>query len=167
MSWTEDRVSRLSKLWADGLSASQVAAELGGVTRNAVIGKVHRLGLSGRVKPASSSAKRAKRPARGSVYSAPRVSRAIPRSHGANALKFDVDAQIHYRTRPVEDVVIPISRKLTVMQLTEKTCKWPSGDPQYPDFSFCGHNSKDATPYCEFHARQAYQPASERRRRRR
>ena len=62
MSWTEERVAILSKLWADGLSASQIAGELGGVTRNAVIGKVHRLGLSGRAKPASSSAKRVKRP---------------------------------------------------------------------------------------------------------
>ena len=55
MSWTDERVARLAKLWAEGLSASQIAADLGGVTRNAVIGKVHRLGLSGRAKPAGKS----------------------------------------------------------------------------------------------------------------
>src|SRR4030081_2846895 len=58
MNWTDERVETLKKLWADGLSASQIAAELGGITRNAVIGKVHRLGLSGRAKSPSSSAPR-------------------------------------------------------------------------------------------------------------
>ena len=166
MSWTEDRVSRLTKLWADGLSASQIAADLGGVTRNAVIGKVHRLGLSGRAKPASSAA-RAKRQPRSTGYAATRAPRATPRTNGATALKMDVDAEVRFQPKPAENVVVPISRRLTVMQLTENTCKWPSGDPQYPDFSFCGHNSKESTPYCEFHSKLAFQPASERRRRRR
>jgi len=165
MSWTEERVSRLTKLWADGLSASQVAADLGGVTRNAVIGKVHRLGLSGRAKPAASRVKRQTRSNTG--YAATRTTRAAPRTRGATALKMDVDAEIRFTPKPVEDVVIPISRKLTLMQLSEKTCKWPTGDPQRPDFSFCGHNSKEATPYCEFHSKLAFQPASERRKRRR
>ena len=62
MSWTDERVELLKKLWADGLSASQIAAELGGITRNAVIGKVHRLGLSGRAKSASSAAPRPRKP---------------------------------------------------------------------------------------------------------
>jgi len=168
MSWTEERVSRLTKLWADGLSASQVAADLGGVTRNAVIGKIHRLGLSGRAKPAASAASRIKRQTRGNTgYAATRTTRAAPRTRGATALKMDVDAEIRFTPKPVEDVVIPISRKLTLMQLSEKTCKWPTGDPQRPNFSFCGHNSKEATPYCEFHAKLAFQPASERRKRRR
>src|SRR5437016_7824766 len=62
MSWTDERVELLKKLWADGLSASQIAAELGGITRNAVIGKVHRLGLSGRAKSPSSAAPRPRKP---------------------------------------------------------------------------------------------------------
>ena len=62
MSWTDERVELLKKLWADGLSASQIANELGSVTRNAVIGKVHRLGLSGRAKSPSSSAPRQRKP---------------------------------------------------------------------------------------------------------
>jgi GcrA cell cycle regulator len=166
MSWTEERVSRLTKLWADGLSASQVAADLGGVTRNAVIGKVHRLGLSGRAKPAASAASRTKRQARSTSYAA-RTTRAAPRSRGATALKLDAEVEVRFMPKPVEDVVIPISRKLTLMQLSEKTCKWPTGDPQRPDFSFCGHNSKETTPYCEFHSKLAFQPASDRRKRRR
>ncbi len=166
MSWTEERVARLSKLWADGLSASQVAAELGGVTRNAVIGKVHRLGLSGRVKPAASSTSRTKRRTQSSARYKARSGRSTARTSGANALKLDVDAEIRYRPKPIEDVVIPISKKLELMNLTEDTCKWPTGDPQRPGFSFCGHKSKETTPYCEYHSKLAFQPASERRRRR-
>ncbi len=162
MSWTDDRVARLSKLWAEGLSASQIAADLGGVTRNAVIGKVHRLGLSGRAKSASSTVR--KRRAQTSGYK--RTRRPAARTSGANALKLDVDAEIRFRPKPIEDVVIPISKKLELLQLTEETCKWPTGDPQRPDFSFCGHTSRETTPYCEYHSKLAFQPASERRRRR-
>src|SRR5262245_23827496 len=62
MTWTDERVETLKKLWTEGLSASQIAAELGGVTRNAVIGKVHRLGLAGRAKSPSSTAPRPRKP---------------------------------------------------------------------------------------------------------
>ncbi len=165
MSWTDKRVSRLTKLWAEGLSASQIATDLGGITRNAVIGKVHRLGLSGRSKPSSSTTGRPKRQ-RNSSYSA-RKPRAAPRTSGATALKLDVDAEVRFSPKPAEDVVIPISKRLTLMHLSETTCKWPSGDPQREDFSFCGHTSKESTPYCEYHSRLAFQPASDRRRRKR
>src|ERR1041385_2234972 len=79
--WTDDRVELLKKLWADGLSASQIAGELGGITRNAVIGKVHRLGLSGRAKAPSSSVPRQRKPRAPSMF---RSSRAMMR--GATAL---------------------------------------------------------------------------------
>ena len=168
MSWTDDRVARLSKLWAEGLSASQIAADLGGVTRNAVIGKVHRLGLSGRVKPASGGSKPRRKP------SAPRAkyirnsSRIAggARTAGGTALKTGPDGEVALRERPVEDIVVPISRQLNLMQLTDTTCKWPTGDPTMPGFSFCGHKSADDKPYCEFHSKLAFQPANERRRRR-
>ncbi len=182
MSWTDERVARLSKLWADGLSASQIAADLGGVTRNAVIGKVHRLGLSGRAKPAGKSGGAARRKTTktrstgggggsrtGSTY-ARASSRSAGGSIGNAALKMDMglEAEVNFRPveKPVEDVVLPISRKLDLLQLTESTCKWPTGDPTMPGFSFCGHKSKDEKPYCEFHSKLAYQPPSERRRRR-
>ncbi len=169
MSWTDDRVARLSKLWAEGLSASQIAADLGGVTRNAVIGKVHRLGLSGRVKPASGGGSKPRR-----KPSTPRAkyvrngSRIVggARTVGATALKTGPDGEVALRERPVEDIVVPISRQLNLMQLTDTTCKWPTGDPTMPGFSFCGHKSADDKPYCEFHSKLAFQPANERRRRR-
>ena len=155
MSWTDDRVATLTKLWADGLSASQIAAELGGVTRNAVIGKVHRLGLSGRAKPANSSAKRQK-PARRSYN-------AKPRTAGRDGIPIRSGAGMSARAA-VEDLEKPESKKLDLVDLTEKTCKWPDGDPATDDFHFCGNNTKDDSPYCEYHCRLAYQQASDRRR---
>lgn len=154
MAWTDERVATLSKLWADGLSASQIAAELGGVTRNAVIGKVHRLGLSGRAKPANTSAKRPKRAPRASTYnSAPRqkINRDVTGTNVAPLRK------------KIEDMVAPESKKLSLVELTEKTCRWPDGDPATDDFHFCGHKIKEDTPYCEYHAKMAYQPTSDRR----
>ena len=155
MSWTEERVAILSKLWADGLSASQIAGELGGVTRNAVIGKVHRLGLSGRAKPASSSAKRVKRP-RSTYNSKPRTTArngVAPREGGTQNLR-----------TVVENLTAPESKKLNLVDLTDKTCKWPDGDPATDDFHFCGNNTKEDAPYCEYHCKLAYQQNVDRRR---
>lgn len=172
MSWTDDRVARLSKLWAEGLSASQIAADLGGVTRNAVIGKVHRLGLSGRAKSTNKSASSTRRKAapRAGGYAKTTTTRPTPRTVGNTALKMDMevdlDAEVEVELKPQENVVVPISRRLTLMQLTENTCKWPTGDPTMPGFSFCGHTSADEKPYCEYHSKIAFQPANERRRRR-
>ena len=155
MSWTDDRVATLTKLWADGLSASQIAAELGGVTRNAVIGKVHRLGLSGRAKPANTSARKIKTAARGgSTYNA------RPR-----ALKPTGRTAPSAPSRPViEDIPVPVSKKIDLVDLSEKTCKWPHGDPSGNDFHFCGNTPKEDAPYCEYHCRLAYQTVTDRRR---
>jgi GcrA cell cycle regulator len=159
MSWTDERVELLKKLWTDGLSASQIAAELGGVTRNAVIGKVHRLGLSGRGQP-TSSIKRQRRTHPSGVR---RVRQMI--SVGNLALKPDAMAEAEYQPR--RNVVVPIPLKLSIFQLTEKTCKWPLGDPGQEDFHFCGHDSLENIPYCEYHAGVAYQAPEPRRRARR
>ncbi|MEM6460560.1 MAG: GcrA family cell cycle regulator [Pseudomonadota bacterium] len=170
MSWTDERVERLKKLWADGLSASQIAAELGGVSRNAVIGKVHRLSLPGRAKSGGSSASRAKRvstSSRSNGYGArTAATRSIPRTSGATALKHDIiaDAIAEVELRPMEDVVVPIYRKLTLTELTDKTCKWPVGDPMQEDFFFCGADCGESGPYCSYHSKLAYQPAAERKR---
>jgi len=179
MNWTDERVEMLKKLWADGLSASQIAAQLGGVSRNAVIGKVHRLNLPGRAKSGGPTQVRTKRPApnatRSSTYTAntravshSHTTRSMTRSSGATALKADADpvAYQELETRPVEDVVVPISRRLELVQLTERTCKWPIGDPLQEDFHFCGNDSGEATPYCSYHARLAFQPSQDRRRNR-
>ena len=153
-SWSEPRVTTLSKLWLDGLSASQIAKQLGGVTRNAVIGKVHRLGLSGRDAPSA--------PGPASRVSAPRP--AWPRR-----------APVRATPRAPQPVRIPVAAPsaapegpglITDMsRLGVHACKWPIGDPGAEDFCFCGHKPRDSSPYCEYHARLAYQPLQDRRHR--
>ena len=161
MSWTDERVETLKKLWQDGLSASQIAAELGGVTRNAVIGKVHRLGLSGRGQPTSSvkRQRRAQAPAR-------RPARQ-PITVGNLALQPQLDEMEAPALRHRSNLVVPLSKRLTLDKLTERTCKWPIGDPGHADFHFCGCDSLDGVPYCEYHAGIAYQAPDPRRRARR
>src|SRR5438552_13569121 len=129
MSWTDERVEMLKKLWADGLSASQIAAELGGITRNAVIGKVHRLGLSGRAKSPSSSVPR-QRKARSHSHML-RVPRPSMRGNTALAHVFDYDVDPEPE---FVDNVIPIGQRRTLLELNENTCRWPVGDPGSPDF---------------------------------
>jgi GcrA cell cycle regulator len=169
MNWTDERVELLRKLWSEGLSASQIAAQLGGVSRNAVIGKVHRLKLSsrGRASPAPTRQKKAAHSGGGTMKAAPRApSRPIATSIGATALQveFDAEPELRQMQRPIENVVVPISRRLKLIELTERTCKWPNGDPLAEDFSFCGNDSQETGPYCTYHSRIAFQPASERRR---
>lgn len=170
MNWTDERVELLKKLWSEGLSASQIAAQLGSVTRNAVIGKVHRLKLSSRGRSTAAPA-RQKKPTMGATASkstsrAASVTRTVTTSIGANALQaqFDTDPVVRYQAQPSENVVVPISRRLQLVQLSENTCKWPNGDPLTEDFSFCGNDAGDSGPYCGYHAKIAFQPASERRR---
>jgi GcrA cell cycle regulator len=163
MSWTDERVEHLKKLWSDGLSASQIAAELGGITRNAVIGKVHRLGLSGRAKAPSSAAPRQRKARQPShVFRAMR-----PATRGNTALAHALPAyEIEPEPEPIENI-IPIGQRCTILELTDAKCHWPIGDPGQPDFFFCGGKSIPGLPYCAFHARVAYQPVNERRRDRR
>ncbi len=161
MGWTDERVELLKKLWAEGLSASQIAAELGGITRNAVIGKVHRLGLSGRAKSPSSSAPR---PRKARSPSMMRIQRPAARGNTALAHAFDYEAEAEPE---FVDNVIPMGQRRTILELTEDTCRWPVGDPGSPDFFFCGGQTSNTAPYCSHHCRIAYQPASDRRRDRR
>lgn len=174
MQWTDERVEKLKRLWAEGLSASQIAAQLGGVSRNAVIGKVHRLNLPGRAKAggSSSAARPAKRPAqtpRPPAFqnrpAANTSTRTVTRTAGATALKeeIEVEAYEEVEVRRSLNVVVPISRRLALTELTERTCKWPIGDPMKDDFHFCGCEIADSAPYCTYHAKLAYQPVSERR----
>jgi len=160
MSWTDERVELLKKLWQDGLSASQIAAELGGVTRNAVIGKVHRLGLSGRGQPTSSIKRQRRTHSTG-------IRRLRPVTVGNLALKNNLDYLPEAELQPRKNVVVPIPLKLSIYQLNEHTCKWPIGDPGQEEFHFCGHDSLESGPYCEYHAGVAYQAPEPRRRSRR
>jgi GcrA cell cycle regulator len=163
MSWTDERVELLKKLWSDGLSASQIAAELGGITRNAVIGKVHRLGLSGRAKSASSAAPRQRKARAGGTHMM-RVGRAAVRGNTALAHSYEVEVEA---TPALIENIIPIGQRRTILELNEQTCRWPIGDPGSTEFFFCGGNTISGLPYCAFHSRVAYQPASDRRRDRR
>ena len=159
MPWTDERVEILKKLWQEGLSASQIAAELGGVTRNAVIGKVHRLGLSGRGQP-TSSIKRQRRTQQPTAMRRTRHAVTI----GNLALQTNIEALSESEMQPRRNVVVPIAKRLTIEMLTERTCKWPIGDPGNENFHFCGHDSLEGAPYCEYHAGVAYQAPDPRRR---
>jgi GcrA cell cycle regulator len=144
MSWTDDRVETLKKLWLDGLSASQIAKQLGGVTRNAVIGKVHRLGLSGRATPSQPQRPvfRAPRPPRPATPPPPRrIEAAQPAAPSLPSMP----------SMPEEP------GSATVLTLGAHMCKWPIGDPSSDSFTFCGRRIGDGS-YCVEHARVAYQP---------
>ena len=157
--WTEERVELLKKLWAEGLSASQVAKQLGEVTRNAVIGKVHRLGLSGRATPSRASRPRttAQRP-----HPRMRPEQLTRQKMAEDSDTIGVPARMPESAR---DILPETGETATVLTLTEHTCKWPIGDPGMPDFHFCGRRSDAAAPYCVDHARLAYQPMQSRRNR--
>lgn len=156
MSWTDDRVTTLKKLWLDGLSASQIAKQLGGVTRNAVIGKVHRLGLSGRAAPSQPArpAFKAPRPARPAAQTMPSAPRRVV-THDHAPTQAVVSAGVAPPTLPAFRDEQPGSA--TVLTLGAHMCKWPIGDPSSDGFTFCGRRSSEG-PYCGEHARVAYQP---------
>ena len=204
MSWTDERVETLKRMWSEGQSASQIAKELGGVTRNAVIGKVHRLGLSNRVgaapvpetKPKAAAApaapSRSEAPAAEAPKAAPRAEAkpAAPRSTEPSAPQAASQAATPATRKPIVPAGQPLppqpsageispealasvrevekrARKLGLMELTERTCKWPIGDPATADFWFCGLAAQPGKPYCEAHVGVAFQPMSARRDRRR
>ena len=209
MSWTDERVETLKRMWTEGQSASQIAKELGGVTRNAVIGKVHRLGLSNRsdeaeapaaAEPAPNPAVAAApapepapkpAPAEPARQARPAAPAAEPEAAGeaaAEAAPAPAAPGFNRRTlvpagqplppQPSANEISPEAlasvrevekraRKLTLMELTERTCKWPIGDPATDKFWFCGLPSVAGKPYCEAHVGVAFQPMSSRRDRRR
>jgi len=181
MSWTDERVEQLKKMWGEGQSASQIAKELGGVTRNAVIGKVHRLGLSNRA--GAAPAKTAKEKPAAKAEAAPAkaaAAEATPATRPAQspARKQIIPAGQPLPPQPSANEISPEalasvrevekkSKKISLMELTERTCKWPVGDPATDDFWFCGLPVQQGKPYCEAHVGVAFQPMSSRRDRRR
>ncbi len=168
MAWTDEIVEQLKQHWIDGKSASQIASLLGnGVTRNAVIGKVHRLGLAGRAKTPSSAASRPRRPAAPPPHrvAGPRMSAPAPRMmRGATALAYAPQALLEPENQEeFESVVVPMSLRVTIIELKESMCRWPLGDPATSEFRYCGSHTASG-PYCGYHGGLAYQPAQERRR---
>ena len=144
-SWSDDRVATLSKLWLDGLSASQIAKQLGGVTRNAVIGKVHRLGLSGRAAPSS--------PARAPRISAPRLPRARKAASPARVVRTALRLVVSAPPGAEGPGLVG-----DLAHLGSHACKWPIGDPKSADFSFCG--CACAGRYCDTHEAVGTRPGT-------
>jgi GcrA cell cycle regulator len=165
MSWTDERIETLAKLWLGGLSASRIAAELGaGISRNAVIGKVHRLGLAGRAKAATPTTATTPRTRAKPAQRAATPRNSAPAVRGNTALQIAEEMVVHVAPRPVEHVIVPLCEPVSLIDLREAMCRWPIGDPQQPDFRFCGAKSPTGASYCEGHRRMAYQPVQDRRR---
>ncbi|WP_062792998.1 GcrA family cell cycle regulator [Sphingobium herbicidovorans] len=206
MSWTDERIDQLKAMWEKGLTASQIAEELGGVSRNAVIGKAHRLGLQSRPSPvkANEAPKKAapvRKPAPVAETEAPKpapIQHSTPApvrhpapvtvaaiSPSASAPAADApppapqpriisvgpggflrqgpgDQQAPIPPAPPRRLVPAkpspeIAGKTTLLDLTERICKWPMGHPGEPDFHFCGQAVNPGFPYCVEHCGRAYQ----------
>ena len=202
MAWTDERVKKLTLLWKSGNSASKIAVELGeGVSRNAVIGKIHRLGLSERgsglghkgTKKASKhqsdnisttdkspndllldpifeqSAKR-KGKKRGRKPSIKKLINNENTSDRISNINDDLSAENDELETEIDQITLANmikiekkAKKLSLLELTEKTCKWPIGDPATSEFWFCGHPSEQGKPYCKTHVSIAFQPVTTRR----
>ncbi|MBB4642172.1 GcrA family cell cycle regulator [Rhizorhapis suberifaciens] len=199
MAWTDERIDQLKSMWEKGMTASQIADELGGVSRNAVIGKAHRLGLQSRPSPvkagdAPRKAAPPKRPvpkkAETQVEAAPvessRPAPAPPAPRTAAVAQPAAPADVAPQPRIVsvgpggflrqgpgdQQAPIPpapprrlvpakpsseIAGKTSLLDLTERICKWPMGHPGEPDFHFCGEKVNPGFPYCVEHCGRAYQ----------
>ena len=193
MAWSDERVAILKKMWLEGSSASEIAKELGNITRNAVIGKVHRLGMSNRdtnnLKSGSSTSNAKKSVRRGRP---PKVNKEEKKRGRPHKLKdpgdfpgtLDVTEKSttssakevlldENKTKVASDLseetlqnILKVemkSKKISLMELTERTCKWPIGDPATDTFWFCGHESEPGKPYCKTHIAIAFQPITQRR----
>ena len=219
MSWTDERIDQLKAMWERGLTASQIAEELGGVSRNAVIGKAHRLGLQSRPSPvkANETPKRAAAPVRKPAPAAPEAETpraaapvsappppprpaAAPAAPAAAPAAPAADAASDAPTPAPQPRIISvgpggflrqgpgdqqapippapprrlvpakpspeIADKTSLLDLTERICKWPMGHPGEPDFHFCGEKVNPGFPYCVEHCGHAYQAQMPRRDRR-
>ncbi len=202
MSWTDERIDQLKGMWEKGMTASQIAEELGGVSRNAVIGKAHRLGLQSRPSPVKANDAPRKKPApRKATPASPSgaaedrapgtrahapiaASAAEPTANAPASAAPQQPAQQQPRIVSIgpggfmrqgpgdQQAPIPpapprrlvpakpspeIADKTSLLDLTEKICKWPMGHPGEPDFHFCGEKVNPGFPYCVEHCGRAYQ----------
>ena len=166
MAWTEERVEMLKKLWSEGWSASQIARELGEMTRNAVIGKVHRLGISARSttpkhgRQPSSKTLRTAQPSKPTVAASATSALRRPKS---STPKIASESKAPTPVIPTKFEVRIAGKPVSLMELTESICKWPIGNPGDQEFRFCGNPSDQGQPYCTDHMTMAYQPASSKR----
>jgi GcrA cell cycle regulator len=149
--WTAERIEQLRSFVVTGLTCSQIAAEIG-VTRNAVIGKIHRLGLS----PA--------RPAGAPARSCPPRVRS-PRLSPSSRLFRLIDAQTRGGAADASAEPAPIdsAQRCSLLEIAQDKCHWPIGDPHAEDFAFCGNEAVTGFSYCAGHARMAYRVPARRR----
>lgn len=146
--WTDERIELLKKLWSEGFSAKQIADQIGGISRNAIMGKVHRLNLEGRQKIVLAGGER--KPAK----ERPAATRKAPPNPKAMAAV----QEIINRPPPavIEQVAKPKSLEMSLLDLKDGDCRWPTGERA--DITFCGHNTERDKPYCTYHCRLAYNP---------
>jgi len=140
MSWTEEKVSKLKELWGKGNTASQIAEIIGGISRNAVIGKAHRLNLSSKIKTRHSSS-----------------SQSFDNSSEENSAKQKRGRKSKFQSLIIEKDFEPENPK-KLEELDESSCKWPIGHPEEESFYFCGRSSLKDFSYCKLHLLYAYQP---------
>lgn len=143
MEWTEERIGALRKMWLEGMSASQVARQLGGVSRNAVIGKVHRMGLAGRDAPSRPCSLGGRPPSR--ALGRPKRAASIPRSSKRLATSFQAPREVY-----------DVEPSATILTLGERACRWPIGDPDTAAFGFCGRIKASHGSYCAGHMQVAF-----------
>ena len=202
MAWTEERVKKLTLLWKSGNSASKIAIELGeGVSRNAVIGKIHRLGLSERGSGSNGSGPKIKEKKikdknldehqnskvsdlensleastqrKGKKRGRKPSIKNLTSNENKSTIGFNANENSSLETAEIDSEIDKVAlknmieiekkaKKLNLLELTEKTCKWPIGDPSTSEFWFCGHPSEQGKPYCETHISIAFQPITTRR----
>ena len=140
MGWTDEKVNKLKELWGKGNTASQIAEIIGGLSRNAIIGKAHRLNLSAKIKT---------RTATSNHFYENSVESKIPKNKRGRKSKF--------KSLIIEKDFEPENPK-QLEELDENSCKWPIGHPDEKDFYFCGRSSLKDFSYCKLHLLYAYQP---------
>ena len=140
MSWTDDKIDKLKKLWGQGNTASQIAEIIGGVSRNAVIGKAHRLNLSAKIKTRTATS-----------------NKDFDSSMEGKEIKSNRGRKSKFKSLIIEKNFEPENPK-QLEELDENSCKWPIGHPDEKSFYFCGRNSLKDFSYCKLHLLYAYQP---------
>ena len=140
MSWNEEKVEKLKQLWGKGSTASQIAEIIGGISRNAVIGKAHRLNLSSKIKTRNASS-----------------SQNFDNSSEENSSKQRRGRKSKFQSLIIEKDFEPENPK-KLEELDESSCKWPIGHPEEQSFYFCGRSSLKDFSYCKLHLLYAYQP---------
>ena len=140
MSWTEEKVAKLKELWGKGNTASQIAEIIGGISRNAVIGKAHRLNLSAKIKTRAATS-----------------NKNFDNSNDENIVKTKRGRKSKFQSLIIEKNFEPENPK-QLEELDENTCKWPIGHPDEKNFYFCGRSSLKDFSYCKLHLLYAYKP---------